>query len=339
MKKSLNFGIDNIFVVPPGQPLRILDIYNWRALEFDIEKISILLNRDYLQRMKNQIELAETRLFDAEPHPSDSNVKERIATFMSGFEKTDVSEIDFHKGVQNKDKIFSPQSTTFWLRISDEPVESFFDEDYAQRSAQPETDSAPLMMPLSGSLYLECIHEFETALPVGQGRSEVPFILAFEPDATFRSINLPAFEFLPVVDEFCGSFGSSGRGIMVNYTQYATISEESLAAVPLFKLDHHYETLYFSLSTSVEYTVITQLTEKVYKNFAGTLTKAGFQAIKQKGENFIFRRGDDVLHLYGDVPGKESLSGSRFMPHFIIAVANDADTSPAARAELLKEIL
>ncbi|MCD6384383.1 hypothetical protein J7M23_01270 [Candidatus Sumerlaeota bacterium] len=336
MKKSLNFGCDNIFFVPEGEPLRIYDLYNWRVLEFDTSKLSVFLNQNYLPAIKEKIYEARERFCRKESGENRKALQENIDKFISSIQVKKFQGLDLRRAQSELDALFYPQSIRVWLRISDEPLESFFEEDYPERPFQPQSPSSALLLPVNGSIYLGCVEEFETALPLDEESGGFPFVLQLDSEKTVQISQISAFEFLPLIDDFCGAFGSSGRGNLINYTHHATVSQENLAALPLYRVgDCYYSTLYFSLSTKVEYDVMMRITEKQFANAFKTICRAGFQVVKEYVDNYIFRRGDDVVHLYGGAASKESLSASRFLPPFLLVVANDTDFSPEQRSKLL----
>lgn len=336
MKKSLNFGCDNIYYIPEGEPLRIYDLYNWRVLEVDTSRLNVFLNQNYLPAVKEKIYEARERFCQKEKGVNREALQEHIDKFLAGIRLKEIQGVDLRSTQAVVDSLFYPQSIRVWLRISDEPLESFFEEDYPERSSQPCPSTQSIMLPVNGSIYLGCVQEFETALPLDTETGGFPFFLQMDREKTVRVVEISPFDFLPLIDDFCGAFGSSGRGNLINYTHHATLSQENLAAIPLYKVnDSFYATLYFSLTTKAEYDVMIRIPERQFANVFKTICKAGFQVVKEYAENYIFRRGDDVIHLYGGAVSKESLSGSRFLPPFILVVANDTNFSPEQRSKLL----
>ncbi|MCX7766141.1 MAG: hypothetical protein N2246_05485 [Candidatus Sumerlaeia bacterium] len=336
MKRSLNFGTDNIYVVPPGEALQIYDIYNWRVLKLNISRLRVYLNQDYLPEIKRELasvcKRLATLLQGKKPQVSERDLNE----FWAGFNACPFPPLDSQTAQAVLNNIFAPQSITFWLRISDEPLESFFSEDYWDRSAYEVISEQELLLPVNVSLYLGALEGYELPLALDAEVADVPFVIGFKPEQLVQVSSIHSLEFLPLADDFCGALGASGRGIVINYTPFATLSQQNLVATPLYKVGTaHYVTLYFSLTTRAEYNIIFPLSEKQCQIAVAKLQEAGFRIIKSENENYLFRRQDSIVHLYCSAPGKETVSVDKFLPPFLLLVANEGKYSPAERAKLM----
>ncbi len=338
MRKSLNFGTDNIFFVNAGEPLRIFDLYNWRILDFNINRLHVYTGTELVSLIHESIDKEIHGLIKDEGKVEQAEVEQYVNDFLSGFNEVELSPGISRQSRNTGAEIFSPQKVSFWIRISDVPLESFFEEDYLESTSTGATKPEHVL-PVNASLYLETLGEYEKALPVNQETPGTSFYLGMEDDTILTPHQLDVFDFLPLIDDYCGAFGASGDGVMINYTHHATLSRENMAAIPLYKHgSRHYVTFYFSLKTTIEHETILPLDEQHLADVLEILQDKGFQVVKQMSGNYILRRGDDVLHFYGEAEGKESLSGGRFLKPFILVAANDADMAPERRAGLLQQI-
>lgn len=336
MKRSLNFGTDNIYVVPPGESLQIYDIYNWRVLKLNLARLKVYLNQDYLPEIKRELASVRKRLATLLQGKKPLVGEKELNGFFEGFNSCMLPQLDSQAAQTALNKIFAPQSVTFWLRISDEPLESFFPEDYWDRAGNEVISEQELLLPVNVSLYLGSLEGYELPLALDDEASGVPFVIGFKPEQLLQVASIPPLEFLPLADDFCGALGASGRGIVINYTPFATLSQQNLAATPLYKVGAaHYVTLYFSLTTRAEYNIIFPLTEKQTQIAIEKMQQAGFRIVKYENENYLLRRQDSIVHLYCSAPGKETVSVDKFLPPFLLLVANEGKCSPAERAALM----
>lgn len=334
MKHSLNFGTDNIFFVPPGEALKIYDIYNWRIIELNIRKFKLYLNQSYLSVIKRDLTEARRRLQAKGAKINFAEVERRLEQFIAGFQLREFPCLQPQQAQIFLNALFAPQAITLWVRISDVPLESFFAEDYEEQ--QQLSSSQELLLPVNAALYLDCLQGYETALPLGEETESISFVLGLQAKDAVKFSSIPPLKFLPLAKDFCGAFGSSAEGILVNYTHHATISQQNLSAAPLYKVgSSHYVTLYFSLITKVECGIIFPLSVREGRSVVEKIKGAGFQLVKQEGENYIFRQGESIIHFYGSAPGKETLSISSFLPPFLLIAGNEASVSPTQRAKLL----
>lgn len=339
MRTTVNFGSDNIYYVSEGEPLTIYDIYNWRIIELYIDELRIYQNELHQPILQKILQQEAEQLTKKNRDLNLKLMQLQIDDFLSGFESRELSPSEM-SDVQFLEKdLFFPQTATIWLRISDVPLETFYDEDYRELPMYGSVEEE-ILVPINVSLYLECLDEYERGLPIDKELSTSPFAVGFEEDTFVVIKELSPFNFLPMIDEYCGAFGSSGRGILMNYTHHSSISEENLAAIPLYRQgDAHFVTMYFSLMTNSTLDIIFRFTEKQYDTALEKLEEKGFKVVKEFGDNYIIRRGDDIIHLYGAAVDKESLAGERFLPPFMLVGANDAAVEPEERSRLLSNLI
>jgi hypothetical protein len=341
MRKSLNFGTDNIFYVPEDKTLTIFDIYNWRVIELDISRIRCYLNTGHEPFVRDKIRDSTQLTFEKDKDREKvlAEVEEAIEEFMVGFQRRAFPTLASQDADEITRDLFYPQSIVFWVRISDVSLESFFDEDYGELG-DLHSFNDEVIIPINTAIYLNCLETLEQAFPIEKESGTYPFALGFSEEGTVEIQELSPFELLPLIDDYCGAYGSSGRGIMINYTHHTTVSEVNLASVPLYKSGpRHYVTLYFSLSTNVDKDITLRLTEKQFRESVSKLEGVGFQVVKTEGANYVMRRGDDVVHLYGSAMSKEALTGSMYLSPFLLVAANDTDMDPERRSELLSLFL
>ncbi len=327
---TLNFETDNIFYVPEGGRLRIYDLYHWRIVSIDVHNFRLYLNTTYLADIKKKVTEAYRRSIAKRSHTSrEEKVRSKLKEFFNSLE---VASAPAEQNLLLQ-RIFAPQQATFWVRLSDGPLESFFPDDYQHSQPTPRTLN---MFPLYGSLVFSALGDYEFTLP--QEHYDQAFLLDVPPTTGITVCDLPADQLLPIDNEFCGSFGYSNKGNLITYTQSSEISTENLCCIPLYRIRSSlYATLYLHLQTSVKYDVIIKLPERVLPTLHNLFAEHGFHRIHEQNGNAIYRRQGDVLHVYENVAGKESL-GSRFLAPFILLVQKNGTHHPGERSTLIDEL-
>jgi hypothetical protein len=317
---TTNFDTDNIFYVPQQNQLRLFDLYGWRRVDLDVHRLNIFLNEPYLSRITEKLLEISDRC----------NVDKNI---VAGF----LAQIPVHH-VQRSDApvlldVLEPQRLTFWARISDVPQESFALEDYELGDPKHVESFA---IPLYGSFFFSSLQNYELNLPFEEGNEA--FLLEIPRDDALAVNSLSAQDFLPILDEFCGYYGYSNRGNLVNYTMTGEIARDCLGCLPLFRIgDDLFATLYFHINTPVEHSLTISVPEDKIDAVLVPLKKMGFAICTERSGNWILSRGNDVIHYYANAAGKESL-GSRFLAPFILVASADGNREPAARASLRNDI-
>lgn len=327
---TLNFETDNIFYVPEGGMLRIFDLYDWRIFSLDVHNFRLYLNTRYRGDIKKKANEAYRRAIAKKTYSSQKKqIRPKLKEFFNSL------EVASAPAKQNLllQRIFAPQQANFWMRLSDSPLESFFPDDYQRRQPTPR----PLnVLPLYGSLIFSTLGDYELMLP--QEDYDQAFLLDVPPSTGISVSRLPADQLLPIDNEFCGSFGYSNKGNLITYTKSSEISTENLCCIPLYRIhDTLYATLYLHLQTPVKYDVIIKLPERVLPTLHNLFAEHGFHRIHERNGNTIYRRQDDVLHLYKNVAGRESL-GRRFLVPFILLVQKNGTHNPDERSKLIDEL-
>ncbi len=327
---ALNFETDNIFYVPEGGRLRIYDLYQWRIVSLDVHNFRLYLNTTYLADIKKKVNEAYRRSIAKKSHTSR---KDKVQAKLKGFFNS--LEVVSAPAEQNPllQRIFAPQQATFWVRLSDGPLESFFPDDYQEIRPAPRAHN---IFPLYGSLVFSALGDYEFRLP--RERYDQAFLLDVPSTTGITVSDLPADQLLPIDNEFCGSFGYSNKGNLITYTKSSEMSTENLCCIPLYRIHNSlYATLYLHLQTPVEYNVIIKPRERLLATLHNLFAEHGFHRIHEQNGNTIYRRQDDVLHVYENVAGKESLS-SRFLAPFILIVQKNGTHNPGQRSKLIDEL-
>jgi hypothetical protein len=317
---TMNFGTDNIFYVPQHDQLHLFDIYHWRRIDFDVHRFNVFLDERYLWRINEKLlEIAERCEVD----------KDALARFLAQI-RTHHAERPDKSLLQ---EALQPQALTLWARLSDGPQESFAREDY---EISDQTPFEAHQVPLYGSFFLSSLQGYELNLPFEEGNEA--FVLEIPRNASAAVAALPTEGFLPILDEFCGYYGYSNRGNLVNYTMKGEISPDCLGCLPLFQIgDDLFATLYFHIGTPVNRGLTVSVPENGIDDVLAALKKSGFTICREQSENWILSRDRDVIHYYANAAGKESL-GSRFLSPFFIVASSGGQLDPEPRAQLCDDL-
>jgi len=327
---TLNFGTDNVYYVPEGQPLIFFDIYNMRRLEFHIGRWGLFYNQARMEYITNAVNSARSvwSRHQGRNQETEGNLK-KVQSFLSDFPRRpfpSTPPLDLKN-------IFSLRGITFWVRCSDTPLESFFEEDYNER---PVTSGGAGYTPLMGAIQLSSIGDYE--LDIHEGIEPEGFFLEI-PKGSITIASLPPEEILPLDEGFFGAFGSSGNGHVINLTHESKVSEENLVCVPFERIgEHYYATLYFHLGTDAEFDVIHRFHEKRLGFVRAAMSELGFKLVCDKNGNALYTRGNSHIHLYANATGKES-AGSRFLNPFLLITCHEGESAPGKRSQLMEEII
>ncbi len=328
---SLNFGTDNIYFVPEGERLSLFDVYNMRKVELDCAHWGLFYNKAKFPVIRKALNAALKRWEKHQKGPDETARGRQAVDSLIG--ALPLRKFPTRRFL-NLEKCLSPQEITFWVRCSDTPLESFFEEDYTLRKPTP---AHTLTVPVIGSIRLAAIGDFELSIPEVVEREG--FFLEVSKENGIRIEMLPPEEMLPLDEGFFGAWGSSAQGRLINLTHDARVCEENLCCTTLHRIGSHYfATLYFHLRTKVEYNVVLKFSEKKLKYAYAHLEEIGFRLHKESARNAVFKRGDSIVHLYANVAGKETL-GARFLPPFLLVTLNEGSTDPATRSKLVKDLL
>ena len=327
---TLNFGTDNVYYVPEGQPLIFFDIYDMRRLEFHIGRWGLFYNQARMEYITNAVNSARSvwSRHQGRNQETEGNLK-KVQSFLSDFPRRpfpSTPPLDLKN-------IFSLRGITFWVRCSDTPLESFFEEDYNER---PVTSGGAGYTPLMGAIQLSSIGDYE--LDIHEGIEPEGFFLEI-PKGSITIASLPPEEILPLDEGFFGAFGSSGNGHVINLTHESKVSEENLVCVPFERIgEHYYATLYFHLGTDAEFDVIHRFHEKRLGFVRAAMSELGFKLVCDKNGNALYTRGNSHIHLYANATGKES-AGSRFLNPFLLITCHEGESAPGKRSQLMEEII
>lgn len=327
---TFGFGTDDVIYVPADGRLAIWDVCTWHKVTFDIRSARLRFRKPALEALDRGLREA---LDSMKRRKEYADELPRYRTAAKHFLAT------VALGAINEPVHFHAQDTgleglSWWIRVSDSPAESFFDEDYDDA---PALEGPTQVLPLYGYFHLKTLASLELALP--QSGLESAFALEFAEGCGPAIELINEDEPLPLVDEYCGSHGVSSRGNTVNLSPAPDIVVEHKGACPLNRLAPGvYATLYFHYCLQDPARVLLRMTPKGFHAVEDLLQRSHFQRVTGSHNFTIYERAGDLVHLYIDLDGKES-EGKDRIPPFLAVAAAAGDTTPAARAELLEWIL
>lgn len=331
---TISFGASNVYYIPEGENLTIYDINSWRKFEWDIHKTEILLQGDYLQQIRFNIEEAyknfHKKIKDKKSIDAAKNTLNDFFDSLKCLPPRLESSIDFTD-------LFTPQTLRMWVRLSDAPMESFKDEDYLRigKKTAKKKDDFSYIFPLPGAFYFSHIAHYEASLPFEEGKEA--FYIRI-PGDSFKICELDPLSLLPIINEFVGQNGSSSNGNIVNYTSKGKISTENLICVPLNNMGNAcFATLYCQLETEYKHEVIYHLTEKESDFVVTKLLNFGYSIITEENENYVIKKDNSIIHFYNNCSGKED-EGSRFLPPLILAVQYNGSIKSEDRKNLINDV-
>ena len=155
---SLNFGTDNVYYVPEGESLVFFDIYDMRRLEMNLDRWGLFYNESHISFIRDSIQTASDRW---ENHQKKNKVGAALQAVQSFLADLPVRAFPAGRPL-NMNDLLSPQVITLWVRCSDVPLESFYEEDYPMN--QPASSAAIRFAPLIGAVYLAAIGDFELSI-------------------------------------------------------------------------------------------------------------------------------------------------------------------------------
>lgn len=324
---SIGFGTDNIYYVPEGEYLSVIDLYHFHRVMLKPAEWSLFYDADRVGYCIEQIATFLSQWKEGREAEQITEAATISASFLDSL-VTCPTPKQFHSGLKD---VFEPQNVVYWIRCSDAPLESFFPEDYQKSPSGVKVEKA---MPVIGSFRLSVLDDAE--IPLHKSEEDTGFYLHASEESYYRE-TLDPLTLLPLNEGFFGSHGSSGKGRVINLDHDARISNENMICTPLHTNGKYfYATLYCHLKTQVNYQVIFPFPER-RMDFANALfSELGYESVKQENGNEIFRRGDDIVHYYSNAAGKETLGKTNLKP-FIVAVMAGKSTAPSRRAPLLQE--
>ena len=321
---SLNFESENIFYVPEGEMLTYYDIFKWRKILFNTLKFKVKMNRFRKQIIYERI-TENLEIIRSENLSEYEEKKGKLKGFLEN-----ISFFDQENTIlTDPNTLKNFVDISFWVRISDTPLESYFEEDYLDGVV---SEKEYFNLPIVGGIPLSSLNDFE----MNFFDNELDIILQIPKKHGIILKPLEVNEFLPITDEFCGYFGTSNIGNLINYDLSGKIAKENLCCSPISQKEKNlYHTLYFQIKTDSQY----DLLKTVNPNKAvERLKNLRFRVVKEERRAIVFLRNDDIVHLYTDCPGVE-YSDYPVVPTFLIAVQSKGSYEPKDRELLMKEIL
>jgi hypothetical protein len=328
---STGFGTANICWVPEGQVLRFIDLHHWVEWRLDLEKWRVALASSGVEFLRQQagegFKLCRVRFKgDPEALSQVDHAEQFVASLSESLEAPpeDVADLSLPNG----------PLAALWVRVSDAPLESFFEEDYRPAPAAAESLAR---LPAVGALALPACDALEIPLLL---EAEGNFSLLTPSVDCVAEYPLPVDCIPPILDEFCGHMGNSNQGKMVNLRLDARISAENPIATALCRLEPGggYATLYLHFRTPTEPTVSVPVLPAQAARIEASLAEQGFARVTRVGPNQIWRRGDDWVHCLWAARGLES-EDVPMLPPFIAVAQAGGSRDPRQREALLTTIL
>ncbi|MDX2177406.1 MAG: hypothetical protein SF028_13150 [Candidatus Sumerlaeia bacterium] len=330
---SINFGTENIVFVPPGGLLRVYDLQRWQVLAVDALHAVLAATPTGADAFSAKLESSLGTL------RASKRFSPRAAEFGALGAELDEALLsrprDADPEAAGLAERLAAEGFVLWARVSDAPAESFAEEDYDEH--QGAAPGPGRSLPLYGSLHIERMDDFESAVPrVG---AEAPFVLTAPEERGFAVAPIPVEEPLPLVHEFCGARGASSRGNSVNLSPKVSVEPEHILCAPLHRVGRSFfATLYGHLSAPAGPPVLAKLDPRAMRAVAAVLERSRYEAPAGGADWRCYRRGGDAVHLYYGLPGKES-DGVFALPGFAVAASADGSHLAEPRAELLRMLL
>jgi hypothetical protein len=329
---TAGFGTENVCWVPEGECLRFVDLLHWTEWRLDLDRWRLALpvqaREALIAQTREALNLCRAR---AEKEPETFRDVEHAESFL-----ITLSE-HLDPPSESTTSLTTPLGplASIWVRLSDIPLESFFEEDYRPT---PEPVKSFGCISSLGALRLPLCDDLEVPL-MGADPEDRIAVLTPAIDCV-GEYPLPLDQPPPVLDEFCGLRGNSNRGKMVNLTLDAKISSDTPIATPLFRLGRGggFATIYFHFQTPTSPTVLLPLPPGHVHRVESSLESQGFQRTLSERRNQIWKRDEDWVHCLWNIPGLESEDLPVLDPIIVVAQA-EGSRDPALREALLAAIL
>jgi len=329
---TIGFGTENLVFTPPGGRLVIWDVYRWRRLSLDV-------TRSYARMRANGVGVVEQAVNEAVAKigRSRKTTAQEAAACRDAAEKA-LADVRSWTGPDARshphDDDPASFGATWWVRFSDRPQESFFEEDYDEAGT---CEGRAVAYPVYGSLASERLQELEVPLP---GRkADAPIWLMLPEEGGVEAPPIGDDEPLPLVHEYCGAGGASSRGASVNVHFRGDLAAEHMGAIPMRRVGGSlFATLYFHLSVPSDIPVMARLSPRQVRVVLDALARSHFAEAAGGDTWGIYRRDRDFVHIYDGLEGRESEGVDR-MPPFVMVAKADGETTPEARGALLAQIL
>lgn len=311
--------------------MRFIDLHHWREWRLDLARWSLALApsglEDLRARAAEGLMLCRAR---RDQTPEALRAVEHAEAFLASLGDA------LPAGPEDLVDLPLPLGplAAVWARISDVPLESFFEEDY--RTGGPAAEGFA-RLPVIGALSLPVCDDLDVPLPEPGPDN---FSLITPGVDCVAEYPLPLDELPPILDEFCGARGNSNQGKMINLGLDARLVSELPVATPLCRLEPGggFATLYLHFKTPQDNTVSLPLRPSQARRVGQSLPEQGFTRVRAVGPNQIWRRGEDWVHCVWAAPGLESEDVMQ-LPPFVIAAQAEGSQEPAPREALLASIV
>lgn len=328
------FGTDDVIYVPEGAQLVFDDIYRWRRFKLDVRHFGLRMEPHALAEAGDRLRQALARVQES-PRFVDSavqiaaNTEEMIHTL--GIMARPAPDAASPGSLQD---FFRAASVRWWLRITDLPGESFFDDDYETTPL-----SSPGGVPYNtfGTLHVAQLDGMDLQLAKDAAGVQ-PLCIDVPPETGLTRWTIPPDQPLALLREYCGVHGASAHGHTMNVDTRAAVAEEHQFCTPLGRLGSKlFATLYVHYTNPVEAEVLGRIGEDAVPAAAELLEESGFALIREGRSFRIYGREGDIVHLYAGLDGKES-EGAPAMPAFILVSQAAGQTDPMNRGALFEGI-
>lgn len=344
------FGTDDVIYVPENHLLVFDDLFAWKRYKLDIRNYGLRIRPDAFEEVANRIR-ATLAVVKASPRFADSGpaIEENANAMLHDLTRFAGQGQEAFRG--RLEETFRTGEAAWWVRVSDTPAETFFDEDY-ERAAEAKGNTTPyftygaVQVAQLDGLMIELTGDATSSMPEGEDGVEaaveadvLPFMIDVPPGGLER-FTIPPTEPLALTREFCGVHGSSAWGHTINLSTLADIAESHQFCTPLGRVGAKlYATLYMHIhAASNTAKVLGRLRDEQVFPAAELLEASGFTLLKEGPTYRIYEReGGDVVHLYSQLPGKET-EGFHTMPPFLLVACAGGEYDPMHRSELYEAI-
>jgi hypothetical protein len=242
---------------------------------------------------------------------------------------------------------FRPTRATFWVWASDSPSETFHAEDYEKGQIERLNREHPAEYIDFGARF-DGIRAEQHYFPLNEAGGHAAISLPAEFASAARPDPLAP---LPILDDYIGPGGIGVAGLATNFVDDATFGSECRLAIPLLRGGSLFLTLYLHFwFDDADARLATKLPAGGDGRARALLAAAGYrrhlrtEATGPVGERAgaygeVWTRGDekDVIHLYANLPGRETLYRGISGP-ILLPIRADGSFDTAARAALLAEL-
>lgn len=328
---SAGFGTENLAFVPAGSLLRVFDLTKWKVLNLDTTRMQICLRPQYHADLKKELDVIRKLVMkDAPNRDTAESDKSTIMRFWN-----EVSKMPEFPTSMVLPPIPFGDSNLMWVRLSSDPAESFFLEDYLEAAREPATET--FTHKTYGGCFLKLSQDQDVPFP---NEVDPAFLIQIPRDGGVWVEDFDPYEPLPLIHEFCGACGASSQGWSINITANAEVSPTHQVCVPLREQNESiFQTLYFQFETRDPRKFLRRLSPVGLQNAPGRFAEHGFHKFAE-GEHYTIysRDGGDIVHVYWDLEGQET-QGIEVMPAFMMIVQAQHSFDTELREMLLKQLL